>query len=95
MLAALHGVHALLVALNVLAPRLHVAGGGLAQAWSIIALNAMNVAIACRCRQCQRCCLLPVLSLQITCPPGFLPGQKVNDAWAAVHAPDGAVSHSA
>ena len=48
-LAALHGVHALLVALNVLAPRLHVAGGGIVQAWSIIALNAMNLAVACRC----------------------------------------------
>lgn len=48
-LGALHGLHSLCVFFNVLRPRLYVAAGGLTGAWSVILLNAMNLAVACRC----------------------------------------------
>ncbi len=48
MLGALHGLHSLCVFFNVLRPRLYVAAGGLTAAWSVILLNAMNLAVACR-----------------------------------------------
>ena len=47
-LGALHGLHSLCVFFNVLRPRLYVAAGGLTAAWSVILLNAMNLAVACR-----------------------------------------------
>lgn len=47
-LATLHALHWLCVSLRVLRPRLHVDGGGLASATSIILLNSMNLAVACR-----------------------------------------------
>jgi hypothetical protein len=68
-LGALHGAHALLVALNLLAPRLRVASGGLAQAWSIILLNAMNLAVACR-RAASLPCFLALSCLMWT-PQGL------------------------
>lgn len=47
-LSILHAVHCLLVFFNILAPRLLVTNGGLAGSLSLIMLNSMTLAVACR-----------------------------------------------
>ncbi len=48
-LGALHAIHSLCIFFHVLRPRLQVATGALSGTTSIILLNAMNLAVACRC----------------------------------------------
>ena len=47
-LSILHAVHSLLVFFNILAPRLLVTNAGLVGSLSLIMLNSMNLAVACR-----------------------------------------------
>ena len=47
-MSILHAVHSLLVFFNVLAPRLLVTNAGLVGSLSLIMLNSMNLAVACR-----------------------------------------------
>lgn len=55
-LGALHAIHSLCVFFHLLSPRLNVATGALSGTTSIILLNSMNLAVACR--YLHACCLM-------------------------------------